>query len=53
LKLAATEVEVKNLFDTGGLGWGLGNLIFCDLVATGDTEITTTLGDKGGDIGGG
>jgi hypothetical protein len=53
LKLATTKVKVKNLFDTGGLGWGLGNLILGDLVATGDTEITTTLGDEGRDVWGG
>jgi hypothetical protein len=53
LKLAATKVKVENLFDTSGFGWGLGNLILCNLIATGDTEITTTLGDEGRDIGGG
>lgn len=53
LKLAATEVKIKNLFDTGGLGWGLGDLILCDLIATGDTEIATTLRDESRDIRGG
>jgi len=53
LKLAATKVEVENLFNTSGLSWGFGNLILCDLIATGNTKIATTLRDEGRDIGGG
>ena len=53
LKLAAAEVKVKDLFDTSRFGWGLGDLVLCDLVAASDTKITTALRDEGGDIGGG
>jgi hypothetical protein len=53
LKLATTKVKVKDFFDTGGLGWGLGNLVLGDLVAASDTKITTTLRDEGRDVGGG
>jgi hypothetical protein len=53
LKLATTKVKVKDFFDTGGLGWGLGNLVLGDLITAGDTKITTTLRDEGRDIRGG
>lgn len=53
LKLAAAKVKVKNLFDAGGFGGRLGDLVLLDLVATGDTEVNTTLGNESGNVGGG
>ena len=43
LKLAATKVEVENLFNTSGLGRGLSDFVLGDLVATSDTEVNATL----------
>lgn len=50
LKLAATKVKVKDLFDTSGFGWGFSDLVLCDLITASDTEIATTLRDEGRDI---
>lgn len=53
LQLAATEAEVEDLLDAGGLAGGESRVVLGNLVAAGDTKVYTALTHKGGDIGGG
>lgn len=53
LELAGAEVQVEHLLNAGGVGGRSYGLMFCDLVAAGDTKVDAALSDEGWDIGGG
>jgi hypothetical protein len=52
LQLAATEAEVEDLLDAGGLAGGESRVVLGDLVAASDTKVDTALANEGGNIGG-
>lgn len=53
LQLAATEAEVKDLLDTGGLAVRKSRVVLGDLIAAGNTKVDTALTNEGWDVGGG